>query len=415
MITLRDRYDPKSNGLGLLRLGLALSVLVAHAWPLGLGRPNPGESLTRGQADLGSLAVDGFFVLSGFLVAASARRGNAARFLWHRVLRIFPGLWVCLLGTAVVATVTGHSGGLGFVRKNFLGAVHQWGIGTLFADTPYGRLVQGSVANGSLWSLVYELLCYCGLAALVVAGLPRRAPWVVPVLAAGAYVVIAADAVHDPTVPKYRGGLGPLPIWGYVDFQLAVYLGFLFLLGASMQLYAHRVVLHPAIAAGAALALLGSLVYGGFFAVGYPALAYLLVYCACVVPPRLHAVGREQDYSYGIYIYAFPVQQTVAHFGGASWGLLPYITVCLPLVLLVAAASWHLVERPALALKHRPLLFARWGFRLSGAGLSARRSSPRFTHRRSADPEPPATGGPRSTPTASAGSLAGTGRSSSGS
>ncbi|WP_426510735.1 acyltransferase family protein [Dactylosporangium sp. McL0621] len=353
MTTLRARYDPRANGLGLLRLTLALTVLVAQAWPLGLGEPNPGHGLTRGQTDLGTLAVDGFFVLSGFLVAASARRGGALRFAWHRFLRIFPGLWVCLAATALAAAVSGHAGDLGFVRANLAGSVHQWGIGTMFLDTPYGRLVQGSVVNGSLWSLVYELLCYCGLTVLIAAGLPRRAPWAVPLFAGVAYAVIVLDAVRSPTTPQYRGGLGPFPVWGYVDLQLACYLGFLFLLGASAQLYAGHVYLKWPIALGAGLVLAGSLVYGGFFVLGYPAFAYLMLYAACTVPPRLHAVGREHDYSYGIYIYAFPVQQAVAHFGGAAWGLVPYVALCLPLVLLVAAASWHLVERPALALKHR--------------------------------------------------------------
>ncbi|WP_432987003.1 acyltransferase family protein [Dactylosporangium sp. CA-233914] len=353
MATLRDRYDPKANGLGLLRLAFALTVLLAHSWPLGIARPNPGQGLTRGQTDLGTLAVDGFFVLSGFLVAASARKGNALRFAWHRFLRIFPGLWVCLAVTALAAALTGHAGGPGFVRENFFGAVHQWGIGTLFQDTPYGRLVSGSVVNGSLWSLVYELLCYCGLAALVALGLPRRAPWLVPVLAAGAYLVLVVDALHDPTTPHYRGGLGPFPLLGYVDLQLACYLGFLFLLGASAQLYAHRIPLHPALACSSFLILAMSLGYGGFFVAGYPAFAYLTLYAACVVPPRLHGVGREHDYSYGIYIYAFPIQQAVAHFGGGAWGPLPFAALCLPPVLLAAALSWHLVERPVLALKHR--------------------------------------------------------------
>ncbi|WP_433216669.1 acyltransferase family protein [Dactylosporangium sp. CS-047395] len=355
MTTLRDRYDSKANGLGLIRLVLALSVLVAHSWPLGVGRPNPGQSLTRGQVDLGTLAVDGFFVLSGFLVAASARRTGPLRFAWHRFLRIFPGLWVCLAATALAAAVTGHAGGFGFVRANVFGAIHQWGIGTLFLDTPYGRLVQTSVANGSLWSLVYELLCYCGLTVLIAAGLPRRAPWAVPVLAGVAYAVLVIDAVHDPATPRYRGGLGPFPLWGYVDLQLAVYLGFLFLLGASAQLFAHRVPLHPLLAIFAALVMAASLGFGGFFVLGYPAFAYLLLYAACTIPPRLHAVGRTHDYSYGIYIYAFPIQQTVAHFGGAAWGVLPFVALCVPAVLLAAAASWHLVERPALALKHRTI------------------------------------------------------------
>jgi peptidoglycan/LPS O-acetylase OafA/YrhL len=351
--TLRDRYDPKSNGLGLLRLILALTVLVAHAWPLGFAAPNPGDGLTRGQTDLGTLAVDGFFVLSGFLVAASARRGGALRFAWHRFLRIFPGLWVCLLGTAAAATVAGHAGAAGFARANWFGAVHQWGIGSLFLDTPYGRLVQASVVNGSLWSLAYELLCYGGLTVLVAAGLPRRAPWLIPALAGAALLVIAADTLRDPTTPRYRGGLGPFPLLGYVDAQLACYLGFLFLLGASAQLYAHRVPLHPGLAAAAALILAASLLGGGFFLVGYPAFAYLLLYAACAVPPRLRRIGREHDYSYGIYIYAFPVQQVVAHFGGASRGMVAYLALCVPVVLLLAVASWHLVERPALSLKRR--------------------------------------------------------------
>jgi peptidoglycan/LPS O-acetylase OafA/YrhL len=356
--TLRDRYSPRANSLGFLRLALALAVLVAHAWPLGLGEPDPGRGATRGQTDLGALAVDGFFVLSGFLVAASARRLGPVRFAWHRFLRIFPGLWVCLMLIAVSATVAGSAGGLGFAAANWSGAVHRWGIGTLFLDTPYGRLVHGSVVDGSLWSLAYELLCYAGLAVLIALGLTRRAPWVVPLLAGGALLVIAADVVRDlpasglVTTPQYRGGLGPFPLLGYVDEQLACYLGFLFLLGASFQLYAHRVPAHPAVAAGCAALFAASLFLGGFFIVGYVTYAYLLLYAACALPARLRRVGREHDYSYGIYIYAFPVQQLVAHLGGASRGVLPYLAVCVPAVLLCAAASWHLVERPALSLKH---------------------------------------------------------------
>ncbi|GAA2381364.1 acyltransferase [Dactylosporangium salmoneum] len=346
MVTLRDRYDPAANGLGLLRQALALAVLVAHAWPLGLGRPSPLHGLSGGQADLGGLAVDGFFALSGFLVAASARRGGPLRFAWRRFLRIYPGLWVCLLGTALVAAAAGHGGALGYVRGNWTGTTHQWDLDALFRDTPYGRLVGSGVVNGSLWSLTYELLCYAGLALLVAAGLPRRAPWLVPALAVAAF---AAAATHP------RGGLA-LPAFGYVDAQLACDLGLLFLLGASAQLYAHRVPLHPLGAVAAGLLLAGSLLGGGYFPVGCTALAYLLLYAACAVPPRLHRVGREHDYSYGIYIYAFPIQQLVADLGGAAWGVAPYVALCVAPVLLLAAASWHLVERPALTLKDRRAL-----------------------------------------------------------
>jgi len=371
--TLRDRYSPTANSLGFLRLALAFAVLVAHSWPLGLGAANPGLGITRGQTDLGALAVDGFFVLSGFLVAASARRMGPVRFAWHRFLRIFPGLWICLLVIALVLapvvsaltrgtrdTAAGllfaPDGSLSFAWHNWAGAPHQWGVGDLLLETPYGRLVHGSVFNGSLWSLAYELLCYAGLIGLMALGVIRRAPWTVPVLALLAYLVIVVDFVRDLpsagllTTPQPRGGLGPLPVLGYVDKQLAIYLGFLFLLGASAQLYQHRVPMHPLLALTAGGIFAGSLFAGGFYVVGYPAYAYLLLYTACNLP-LLNKVGREHDYSYGMYIYAFPVQQLVALFGGARWGVVPYIALSATAVMLFAAASWHLVEKPALSLR----------------------------------------------------------------
>jgi peptidoglycan/LPS O-acetylase OafA/YrhL len=87
---LADRYSASENNLGFLRLVLATAVLVAHAWPLGFGVPSLGLSATRGQTDLGTVGVFGFFVLSGFLITGSALRFSLPRYLWHRFLRIFP-------------------------------------------------------------------------------------------------------------------------------------------------------------------------------------------------------------------------------------------------------------------------------------------------------------------------------------
>ncbi|GGM58704.1 O-antigen acetylase [Dactylosporangium sucinum] len=365
--TLQTRYDPKANGLGLLRLVLALAVLVAHSWPLGSGAANPGLGLTRGQTDLGALAVDGFFVLSGFLVAASGRRLGPVRFAWHRCLRIFPGLWTCLLVLAFVLAplvslaTRGRLGdpgaSLAYAWGNWFGNPHVWGVGDLFAETPYGRLTHASVFNGSLWSLVYELSCYAGMIALIAAGVLRRHTWLVPLLALAAYAVIVSDFLRTvgthglATRPVQRGGIGPIPLIGHLNLQLTIYLGFLFLLGASIQLYRHRVPIHPALALLAGAALVSSMLVGGFFVVGLPAYAYLLVSAAGVLPPAVHGIGRRRDYSYGIYIYAFPVQQLVALAGGAAWGVLPYIALSATGALVLAALSWHLVERPALSLK----------------------------------------------------------------
>ncbi|WP_327005697.1 acyltransferase [Dactylosporangium sp. NBC_01737] len=354
-----DRYSPRANALGFLRLCLALAVLVGHSWPLGAGRATPGLGFSHGQADVGALAVDGFFVLSGFLVTASAARLGSVRFAWHRCLRIFPGLWVCLLATALLAGLfaTFRDAGL-FAARNALGQPHQWGIGTLFSDTPYGRLTGGgSVVNGSLWSLSFELFWYAVLTALTACGVIRRSPRLILLLTAGAYAVLLSDFLHQLpatpyTIPQPRGTFGPIPFFGSLNTQTLVYLGFLFLLGASAQLYQHRVPAHPLLAAAAAAVLLATLRFGAFHVLGYPALAYLLLWAACTLPPWTHRIGRDRDYSYGIYIYAFPTQQVMAALGVHHWGLPAYIAASAAATTLLAAASWHLVERPALRLKH---------------------------------------------------------------
>ncbi|MDG6104587.1 acyltransferase [Dactylosporangium aurantiacum] len=355
---MADRYSPRANALGFLRLCLALAVLVGHSWPLGAGRPTPGLGVTHGQADLGALAVDGFFVLSGFLVTASAARLGSVRFAWHRFLRIFPGLWACLLVTAGCAGwFASLPQALAFARGNALGQPHVWGIGTLFGDNPYARLTGGgSVVNGSLWSLSFELFWYGVLTALTACGVIRRCPRLVLLLTAGAYAVLLSDFLHQLpstpyTVPQPRGTFGPIPLFGALNTQTLVYLGFLFLLGASAQLYQHRVPAHPALAALAALILVGTLRLGAFHVLGYPAFAYLLLWAACSLPPWSHRIGRARDYSYGIYIYAFPTQQTLAALGVQHWGLPCYIAASALATTALAAASWHLVERPALRLK----------------------------------------------------------------
>ncbi|GIG44269.1 hypothetical protein Dsi01nite_023100 [Dactylosporangium siamense] len=368
---MADRYSPRANAFGFLRLCLALAVLIGHSWPLGAGRPTPGLGLSHGQTDLGSLAVSGFFVLSGFLVSASAARLGFVRFAWHRCLRIFPGLWACLLVIAVVAgCFASFSASVTFALNNALGQPHQWGIGTLFGDNPYGRLTAGgSVVNGSLWSLPFELFWYGVFTALTACGVVRRSPRLILLLTAGAYGVLLSDFLHqlpDPhTVPHPRGSVGPIPLFGALDTQLLVYLGFLFLLGASAQLFQHRVPVHPLLIVAAAAVLLATLRLGAFHLLGSPAFAYLLLCAAGTLPRWSHRIGRGHDYSFGVYIYAFPTQQVLAALGVHRWGLPAYIAVSVVATTLLAAASWHLVERPALTLKHwTPPLPAR-----SPAGL----------------------------------------------
>ncbi|OWV11516.1 hypothetical protein B5D80_04300 [Micromonospora wenchangensis] len=363
--TLAERYDPQDNAFGFLRLALALGVLIAHAWPLGLAQPSFGASFTAGQSDLGTLSVQGFFVISGFLVAGSALRLSAGRFAWHRALRILPGLWVCLAVTALLIAPAVHliergdltgfwthpEGPLRYLAVNWLGAMDQYPISGLLADTPFGRMMGGpSAFDGSLWSLRYEIACYLLTGLLAATAVLHRAARFVLVLTIGTYLLILNDllTVADWTDrPPARGAIS-LPLLGTFTTDWTLYLTFLFLLGVCARRYAHRLPIGERYAAAAGIVLPVSMVFGGFFAIGLPAFAYLVLYVAVAAPRVLRRIGRRRDYSYGIYIYAFPVQQVVALLGGASEGLLIYIVLSVIGTLVFAIPSWHMVEGPAL-------------------------------------------------------------------
>lgn len=376
ILPLARVYQTRANGIGFLRLALACSVFVAHCGPLALGRPNIGGNATHGQIEFGALGVYGFFVLSGFLVTASARRASVGRFLWHRALRIYPGLWACLLVSALVlgpllyrhdhGGIAGYwtapQGPLPYLVENWWGGLRQFGLSGLFAGTPYGRVVHASVVDGSLWTLASELCCYLGVAVLAFTGVLCRAPRLVLVLAGWAYLVVVGDfvsqgtrwAVHGPH-PRF----GPIPLLGLIDLTDSVPLALMFCLGAAFQLYADRIPMHPLLACAAGVLVLGTAFLGGFLVLGLPAYAYLLLALACYLPAVTHRVGRRHDYSYGVYIYAFPVQQALSILGLPRYGVWLYLLTSVVTVLAIAMLSWHVVEKPAMRLKDWTPPFAR--------------------------------------------------------
>ncbi|GAA5187561.1 acyltransferase [Rugosimonospora acidiphila] len=350
---------------------LACNVIIAHAKPLGFGLPSIGDGLTSSQSDLGTVSLYGFFLASGFLITESALRTSFWRYAWSRFLRVFPGLWVCLLVTALVLAPLaalyengtlhgfwGHSQGpFHYLTTNWFGSMNQFPISGLLSGTPYGREGHGpSAFDGSLWTLRYDLVFYASIGALMVTGVLRRAPRALLLLTGVCYLLIVKDLVSASdwtTRPLPRGAIGPFPLLGYLAAQWMLYLGFLFLLGTVARLYAHRIPMHGSLATIAA-ALLGlSLWRGGFIAIGPPVVAYLVLYLAVALPSRVARLGRGRDYTYGIYIYGFPAQQLVVLFGGARWGLIPYIVFSLLGALALAVPSWHLVEAPAMRWKRR--------------------------------------------------------------
>lgn len=357
--TLADGLNGRQNSFGVLRLILASMVIFSHAFPLGGWGTDPAVAWTHGQESIGGIAVVGFFAISGFLIAKSGATTDLLQFLWRRTLRIFPAFWVVLLVAAVVVgpivwlsagrSLTSYATGSpngpwAYLIGNADLSINHYGIHDIFSDTtPYGVLLGGSsVLNGSVWTLVYEFRCYLIIAVFVALGILRRARVIVLLSLVGVYVL----AILDQTFPDLLVSISP-HLADSENFRLSL----IFLIGSSMAVYSHRIVLSDKIAVFAAVLAVATLFTFQWMLAGYPAYAYLLLWAAVRLPEAVQGIGAKSDYSYGMYIYGFLVQQITAHWGWHELGYWPWVFATILITAGCAWLSWHGVEKRALALK----------------------------------------------------------------
>lgn len=362
-------FDPRNNALNALRLVLAAEVMLWHSWPI-TGRLPPAATIQL----LFSVGVDGFFGISGFLIARSWLRNPRLReYLVARALRILPGFYVCLVVTAfafapISVAIQGGSARtllfshapLDYVLKNSAVAIFRLDV----AGTPSAVPAPGAW-NSSLWSLIYEVLCYLAVAVLGVIGLARRRWLPLPILAVAAFA-----AMRLPHL-TYR--------WPWTIEQCTVRAAIMFAAGAL--LYQFRDVI-PArwslVAASVAIVLAAGVLLPDYRVVGAIPLAYAVVVSGALIHNT--RLRLRTDLSYGVYIYAFPTQQMLAVCGLAALDPFAFFGLSAVATLPLAAVSWFLVEKPAMSLrarlKHRDSLEHRFvptaaEAKAIGAALSA--------------------------------------------
>lgn len=342
---LVDHLGGRDNNLNLIRIVAAGAVLVSHAYPiaLGAGTPEPLEHLTG--MTLGGIAVAVFFALSGLLIARSFdRKRTLVQFVVARILRLYPALLAVLLVTVLVGaaittldvtTYLSSSQTLTYVPRNLSLAFLQYPLPGVFDDNAYGDPI-----NGSLWTLFYEVVCYFGVAVLGMMGLLRRRT-----LFSCAFAVLTL---------AYLFALGWQP-----DGGLAVWIDILLMLafpfGMGMMAYVWRNQLWLDLRFAALLWLL--CIPAAYTPFLQPAVLIALIYSTAwfgfIPKGALLAYNRLGDYSYGVYIYAFPIQQMFAHLVPSA-SPLGNMALSAGVTLLCAIASWNLVERHALS-KVRPV------------------------------------------------------------
>lgn len=357
-------FDPRAaNNFDLLRFAAATLVLVDHSLVLSGRQGLPGPF---GYETLGGFAVAVFFVVSGFLVAGSWQRApRLGAYAAKRALRIVPAYAVVIalaalvLGPAVSELAPGayfrnHQTWAYFRNLSYY-QLH-YALPGVFTANPYPNAV-----NGSIWTLPIELAMYVVLAALGWARLLNRTVVVALVIALALAsfgwqeALLAAPPILFATLPAYY----------------TAHLGLWFFLGSALWLHRERIRYRHDVALLLLFAVwmtqgttAGTLIF-------HAALPYLVIWAAQLRIPVMNRFGRYGDFSYGMYLYAFPLQQALAWLGGARWPYPGYVAACFGVTLLCAVASWHLVERPALRLKVlRP---AQDGGKRSDAGLIARK------------------------------------------
>ncbi|WP_445170666.1 acyltransferase family protein [Mycolicibacterium sp. Dal123E01] len=357
--TLGQDFDPRNNTLNAWRLILATGVIVSHSWPL-TGYlesqiPAPVAQL------LGYVWVDGFFTVSGFLITWSWFRNPRVRdYVVARGLRILPGLWVCLAVIAFVlapisVAIQGGSPAklllsrepFAFVLLNSAVVQLKQGVG----DTPQGIPWPGQW-DGSLWTLTFEVACYVAVAVLGVTRLLSR-QWCIPVLFALA--VWWAVSLPSPTtftaVMADRTSQPDLATVALIVQGQAARFSIMFLAGVLLYQHRNKIPARWSLVATSAVVVGAASFLPDYRIVAAIPLAYLIIVSGALI--RAKRLSLRNDISYGVYIYAWPVQQLLVVCGLTL--LHPMVfAVCAALATVpLAALSWFVVEKPALALKSR--------------------------------------------------------------
>ena len=341
--SIEDWLDTERDNILQLRLIAALLVILGHCFVLVRAGADPVSAVfPRTQTHL--VGVMMFFVISGFLITLSwERRPDLWRFLRARALRLWPGLAVCvaiwafllgpLLTDLALHTYFGAGDRLGNVYGHFFGNLSllkmHWFLPGVFSDNPVERYV-----NGSLWTIPVEATLYLCVAALGVLRL-FRFPWITSFL-------ICALISWLVLWPMYTGHLRVTGI-AWLGLNLA---GF-FAAGSVACLLRRYIPVSSFLML--AVGIIGVAGQRTAHAMPFTMLfvTYFVFWFAYV--PRIPPIPAQLDVSYGVYLWGFPVQQVLV-LAGIENGWLLFVATT-PIVLLVGAASWLLVEKPALRMK----------------------------------------------------------------
>jgi len=349
------RFGYHDNGFGALRLLFASLVIASHAASLVDGDDHR-EILTRmfgGPLDLGGVAVIGFFVISGYLVTGSLFNSRtAAAYLVKRIARIYPAYLVAFALTILVvvplAGAAPPTSPAEIAKRVFDALALQipWVPGTFTGSHAMGL-------NGSMWTISYEFRCYLLLLLLGLAGVLRRRRLVLAMAA-----ILLVLTIIFPTkpitewVPLHAGHLSRPLAYALGEPHRNIRLIGAFLTGSCFYLYRDWLRFTPATIALAAMALVAGLMVRSVSVATTTMFGGFLVFATAARASWLYRINNENDISYGVYLYAWPITKLLnwwwAWMHPLAVGLLTLAAACV-----CGWASWLAIEKPVMTFVRR--------------------------------------------------------------
>jgi peptidoglycan/LPS O-acetylase OafA/YrhL len=367
--SLLDSHKGFGPGFHYMRVSFAILIVAWHAHYAAVGNAVGSENFEKAWIIwfVSYAGIVMFFVLGGFLIAGSAVRLSLKEYFLNRFLRIMPALGVeVLLSMLIIGPIFTV-----LPLTTYFSDYHTWAyltniIGVVNYFLP-GVFVNNPApeVNNALWTIPFEYFGYVATAVLVVLGFLRRPALILAIAAlfiATGFVLLyfgfAPPEQYIPAAGDHQGFFEKL-------FSPAIFLGrgsrliVAFLFGIAAYACRYEIPYEPrlfflSLTICLVIALAGPapwLSQPALSLLACPALVYVTIFLGVTNPPRVPLLWRG-DYSYGIYLYGFPIQQSV-HSLIPTTAVPTQFVVAMGPILLLSVFSWHFIEEPALRARRR--------------------------------------------------------------
>jgi peptidoglycan/LPS O-acetylase OafA/YrhL len=336
------------NNFGLLRLGFAMLVIVSHSIELLDGNPaREPIHYIFGTWTSGGLGVDGFFLVSGFLITQSFERSaSTISYIWKRILRIYPAF---IVASVLSLLVFGPLSGADLSALGLFGWIRAAAYIVLLApptlpDSFIGQHYRD--LNGAMWTIAYEFRCYLVIMLIGLAGGIRNRTVFAILIVIFLLAVTFGSSDSTPSAGLFNALFGSLPY--------SLRFGALFLVGSGFYIFRDMIPYRNDLAIIALLMFCGFLFSLTTARFAVPVFGGYLVFWFAFLPntPMLNTINTTTDISYGTYLYAWPIQNLlIRHISNISLWQVIALTVIGSSTL--ALLSWNLIEKPSLKLKSR--------------------------------------------------------------